>query len=63
MAWNSFNIRSMKTILPETYLTGLVILLVVIAILVGRQLLKARRDELNLIKLDKDNVSNSGDAG
>jgi hypothetical protein len=36
--------------LPQTYLTGLSLLLLVIAILVGRQLYKVRRDELKLIK-------------
>ena len=53
----------MKCFLPETYLIGLIGLLVVISILVGRQLLKVRRDEMNLINLDKLNVSNSNDVG
>ncbi len=51
----------MKNFLPETYLFGLIGLLVVIAILVGRQLLKVRKDEINLIKLDKQNTSEYGD--
>ena len=49
----------MKSFLPETYLIGLVGLLVVIAILVGRQLFKVRQDEIRLINLDKENISNS----
>ena len=36
--------------LPQTYLIGLCSLLLVIAILVGRQLYKVRKDELKLIK-------------
>ena len=39
--------------LPQTYLIGLCLLLVIIAILVGRQLYKVRRDEMKLIKLEK----------
>ena len=50
----------MKNFLPQTYLFGLIGLLVVIAILVGRQLLKVRKDEINLIKLDKQNTSDTG---
>tara|TARA_B100000700_G_C15000185_1_gene835862 strand:- start:976 stop:1533 length:558 start_codon:yes stop_codon:yes gene_type:complete len=51
----------MKTLLPETYLIGLVGLLLVIAVLVGRQLIKVRSDEITLINLDKKNISNSND--
>ena len=51
----------MKSFLPETYLIGLIGLLVIITILVGRQLLKVRRDELSLIKLDKKNMSKPDD--
>ena len=39
--------------LPETYLIGLSGLLLVIAILVGRQLLRTRNDEIKLIELEK----------
>ena len=39
--------------LPQTYLIGLCSLLLVIAILVGRQLLKVRKDEIRLIDLEK----------
>ena len=49
----------MKNFLPETYLFGLIGLLIIIAILVGRQLIKVRKDEINLIKLDKQNTSES----
>ncbi|WP_320666760.1 tetratricopeptide repeat protein [Prochlorococcus sp. MIT 1307] len=52
----------MDTILPQTYLIGLTGLLVIIAILVGRQLLRVRRDEVNLIKLEKGGASSSKDA-
>ena len=40
--------------LPQTYLIGLCLLLLVIAILVGRQLYKVRLDELKLIKLENE---------
>ena len=53
----------MNLSLPETYLTGLSILLLFIAILVGRQLLKTRADESKLIQLEKGNVDSSNDAG
>ena len=39
--------------LPQTYLIGLCCLLLVIAILVGRQLFKVRKDEMRLINLEK----------
>ena len=51
----------MKSLSPETYLIGLIALLIVIAILVGRQLLKVRHDEISLIRLDKENIDNSND--
>ena len=40
--------------LPQTYLFGLSLLLLIIAILVGRQLFKVRKDELKLIRLEKE---------
>ena len=40
--------------LPQTYLIGLTLLLLVISILVGRQLYKVRINELKLIKLEKE---------
>ena len=48
--------------LPQTYLTGLSLLLLVIAILVGRQLYKVRRDELKLIKLEKEDSNTKEDS-
>tara|TARA_B100001250_G_scaffold7050_1_gene5954 strand:+ start:391 stop:948 length:558 start_codon:yes stop_codon:yes gene_type:complete len=48
--------------LPQTYLTGLTLLLLVIAILVGRQLYKVRRDELQLIELEKENSNTKEDS-
>tara|TARA_B100000700_G_scaffold328228_1_gene445383 strand:+ start:2439 stop:2999 length:561 start_codon:yes stop_codon:yes gene_type:complete len=51
-----------NTFLPETYLIGLIGLLSVISILVGRQLLKVRRDEINLIKLEKAKAISSREA-
>ena len=41
--------------LPQTYLIGLCLLLIIIAILVGRQLYKVRKDEMKLITLEKEN--------
>ena len=52
----------MDTILPQAYLIGLTGLLVIVAVLVGRQLLKVRREEANLIKLEKGGASASKDA-
>ena len=40
--------------LPQTYLIGLCLLLLVISILVGRQLYKVRKDEMKLLKLEKE---------
>ncbi len=48
--------------LPQTYLIGLSLLLLIIAILVGRQLLKVRANELKLIKLEKDGSSSTQSA-
>ena len=53
----------MNISLPETYLIGLSSLLFIIAILVGRQLLKTRKDELKLSRLEKSGSSTSDDAG
>ena len=49
--------------LPESYLIGLTTLLFVIAILVGRQLLRTRKEEMKLIQLEKREAENSQDAG
>ncbi len=48
--------------LPQTYLFGLSLLLLVIAILVGRQLYKVRKDELKLIKLEKEDSNTKEDS-
>ena len=48
--------------LPQTYLIGLSLLLIVISILVGRQLFKVRRDELKLIKLEKEESNTKEDS-
>jgi len=52
----------MDTLLPQAYLWGLTGLLVIVAVLVGRQLLKVRRDEVNLINLEKGGANTSKDA-
>ncbi len=52
----------MDIIQPQTYLIGLVVLLVIVAVLVGRQLLRVRNDEMKLIKLEKQDASSSKDA-
>ena len=49
--------------LPETYLIGLCGLLLIIAILVGRQFLRTRKDEQKLIELEKGGINSSNDAG
>tara|TARA_B100000902_G_C27045807_1_gene781626 strand:- start:208 stop:765 length:558 start_codon:yes stop_codon:yes gene_type:complete len=48
--------------LPETYLFGLSGLLLIIAVLVGRQLLKTRSDEIKLVELEKSEYKNSNQA-
>lgn len=48
--------------LPEIYLIGLVGLLSIIAILVGRQLLRVRSDEINLVELEKGGAAASKEA-
>ena len=52
----------MDTLLPQAYLIGLTGLLVIVATLVGRQLLKVRSDEVELIKLEKGGANSSKDA-
>ncbi len=49
--------------MPEAYLIGLSFLLLVIAVLVGRQLLRTRKDEIELIQLEKGGIETSKDAG
>ena len=48
--------------LPQTYLIGLSLLLVIIAFLVGRQLYKVRKDEMKLIKLEKEDSNTKEDS-
>jgi len=43
----------MEILGPNTYLIGLIVLLLIVAILVGRQFLRVRNDEEKLIKLEK----------
>ncbi len=52
----------MNILVPQTYLIGLIALLTVVAVLVGSQLLRVRRDEINLIKLEKADASSSAEA-
>ena len=52
----------METLLPQAYLIGITGLLVIVAILVGRQLLRVRNDEVNLVKLEKGGASASKNA-
>ena len=53
----------MDGLLPQTYLLGLIGLLAIVAVVVGRQLLRVRRDELNLIQLEQTGAAASKDAG
>ena len=39
--------------MPQTFLIGLTSLLLIISILVGRQLFRVRKDEIELVKLEK----------
>ncbi len=48
--------------MPQTYLIGLTSLLLIISILVGRQLLKVRKAEIQLVKLEKNASSDSENA-
>ncbi|MDP6193180.1 MAG: tetratricopeptide repeat protein [Prochlorococcus sp.] len=52
----------MNTVLPQTYLIGLIGLLVIVAFVVGRQLLKVRGDEQALIRLEKAGAPSSKEA-
>jgi len=52
----------MNLSLPQTYLFGLTLLLLVIAILSGRQLYKVRKDELKLLKLEKEDSNTKEDS-
>ena len=49
-------------LLPQTYLLGLVGLLSIVAVVVGRQLLRVRRDEARLIELEQAGAAGSRQA-
>ena len=53
----------MESLLPQTYLLGLIGLLAIVAVVVGRQLLRVRSDEQNLIRLEQADAAGSRDAG
>ena len=53
----------MNALLPQTYLLGLIGLLAIVAVVVGRQFLRVRRDEQSLLKMEQDKVASSKDAG
>ena len=46
-------------LLPQTYLLGLVGLLTVVAVIVGRQLLRVRRDEARFVQLEQSGTAAS----
>ena len=48
--------------LHQTYLVGLCFLLVIISIVVGRQLYKVRKDEMKLLKLEKEDSNTQEDS-
>lgn len=52
----------MDNLLPQAYLFGLVAILFVVAVVVGRQIWRVRRDELALARLDKPGDASPGDA-
>jgi len=52
----------MKFLQPETYVIGLLGLLIIITVLVGRQFLRVRRDEINFINLEKSGADTSKEA-
>ena len=58
----NFEFQLMMVNLPQTYLLGLCFLLVIISILVGRQLYKVRKDEMKLLKLEKEDSNTQEDS-
>lgn len=52
----------MDNLLPQAYLFGLVAILLVVAVVVGRQIWRVRRDELALARLDQPGEAAPGDA-
>ena len=49
-------------LLPQTYLLGLVGLLAIVAVVVGRQFFRVRRDEARLLELEKSDTASSRQA-
>ena len=52
----------MDALLPQTYLIGLIVLLGVAAVVVGRQLWRVRADEVTLAKLEQKDGNQPSDA-
>ena len=52
----------MDKLLPQAYLFGLVAILFVVAIVVGRQIWRVRRDELTLVRLEQPGEKSPSDA-
>lgn len=52
----------MDSLLPQAYLIGLIVLLAGAAVVVGRQMLRVRRDELALSRLDSNGTTKPTDA-
>ncbi len=53
----------MNSLLPQTYLLGLIGLLAIVAFVAGRQFIRVRRDEQSLLKMEQENIAASKDAG
>lgn len=53
----------MESLLPQAYLIGLVVLLAVAAVAVGRQIWRVRGDEVTLARLERKDPDRPGDAG
>jgi Flp pilus assembly protein TadD len=52
----------LDNLLPQAYLFGLVVILFVVAVVVGRQIWRVRRDELALARLDQPGEASPSDA-
>lgn len=53
----------MESLLPQAYLIGLVVLLAVAAVAVGRQIWRVRGDEATLARLERNDAGQASDAG
>lgn len=53
----------MESLLPQTYLIGLVVLLAIAAVAVGRQIWRVRGDEATLARLERSDGEQTRDAG